>query len=358
MRGRIPSAAAGGGALLAGVVLALTSASTSGAGAAPTAAKAAGLRAHASVLQARSHRALLDLYSLETQLANARSRLASLEAETARVRAEQALVQRQMRIARHALAVSQRLLARQIRALYEQGDTDPLAVILGSTSLSDALATIDDLSQAARQSRSAVVATRATRSSLLRLSARLAAHRVQLDALESQARGSAAALEQAHAQRAAFLAHLRTQERLNAAAISSLEAAAQAAQLKSATLTAQSAAAGSAASVGLSADTSGADISAPAPPVAPAAGERTITVLATGYTLRGRTATGLPTGPGIVAVDPALIPLGTHMTIPGYGEGVAADTGGAVRGAVIDLWFPSLAQALAWGRRTVTITLH
>jgi 3D (Asp-Asp-Asp) domain-containing protein len=46
------------------------------------------------------------------------------------------------------------------------------------------------------------------------------------------------------------------------------------------------------------------------------------------------------------------------MTIPGYGEGVAADTGGAVRGRVIDLWFPTTAQALAWGRRTVTITLH
>ena len=37
------------------------------------------------------------------------------------------------------------------------------------------------------------------------------------------------------------------------------------------------------------------------------------------------------------------------MTIPGYGEGVAADTGGAVHGNVIDLWFPTTAQALAVG---------
>jgi len=51
--------------------------------------------------------------------------------------------------------------------------------------------------------------------------------------------------------------------------------------------------------------------------------------------------------------------LTEHGVIPvGYGEGVAADTGGAVRGPTIDLWFPTLAQALAWGRRTVTITLH
>ena len=53
-----------------------------------------------------------------------------------------------------------------------------------------------------------------------------------------------------------------------------------------------------------------------------------------------------------------VIPLGTHMTIPGYGEAVAADTGGAIIGSTIDLWFPTVAQANAWGRRVVTIVLH
>ena len=87
-------------------------------------------------------------------------------------------------------------------------------------------------------------------------------------------------------------------------------------------------------------------------------GARTTTVTSTGYSLSGRTATGLPVGWGVVAVDPSVIPLGTRLTIPGYGEGVAADTGGAVRGATIDLWFPTPGQAGAWGRRTVAITLH
>jgi 3D (Asp-Asp-Asp) domain-containing protein len=89
-----------------------------------------------------------------------------------------------------------------------------------------------------------------------------------------------------------------------------------------------------------------------------AAGARTITVSATGYSLSGRTATGMPTAPGVVAVDPSVIPLGTRLTIPGYGVGIAADTGGAVHGNVIDLWFPTTQQALAWGRRTVTITIR
>ena len=83
-----------------------------------------------------------------------------------------------------------------------------------------------------------------------------------------------------------------------------------------------------------------------------------MTVVATGYALSGTTATGAPVGWGVVAVDPSVIPLGTRMWIPGYGEGVAADTGSAIQGARIDLWFPSTGQALAWGTRTVTITLH
>jgi 3D (Asp-Asp-Asp) domain-containing protein len=74
--------------------------------------------------------------------------------------------------------------------------------------------------------------------------------------------------------------------------------------------------------------------------------------------MRGRTATGLPTGWGVAAVDPTQIPLGTHMTVPGYGDAVAADVGSGIVGAAIDLWFPSVAEANAWGRRTVTIVLH
>ena len=60
-----------------------------------------------------------------------------------------------------------------------------------------------------------------------------------------------------------------------------------------------------------------------------------------GFSLGGSTATGLPVGWGVVAVDPSVIPLGTRMTIPGYGEGVAADVGSGISGAAIDLWFPS-----------------
>jgi cystine transport system substrate-binding protein len=46
------------------------------------------------------------------------------------------------------------------------------------------------------------------------------------------------------------------------------------------------------------------------------------------------------------------------MVVPGYGVAVAADTGSGVVGATIDLWFPTVADANAWGRRTVTVQLQ
>jgi 3D (Asp-Asp-Asp) domain-containing protein len=79
---------------------------------------------------------------------------------------------------------------------------------------------------------------------------------------------------------------------------------------------------------------------------------------AVAYYLPGKTALGVPVAKGVVAVDPKLIPLGTKLHVPGYGPGLAADVGYAIKGRVIDLWFPSTAKARNWGRRTVTITIY
>jgi 3D (Asp-Asp-Asp) domain-containing protein len=79
---------------------------------------------------------------------------------------------------------------------------------------------------------------------------------------------------------------------------------------------------------------------------------------AVAYHLPGSTALGIPVRKGVVAVDPKLIPLGTRMHVPGYGRALAADVGYAIKGRIIDLWFPSTAKARAWGRRTVTIVVY
>jgi 3D (Asp-Asp-Asp) domain-containing protein len=69
----------------------------------------------------------------------------------------------------------------------------------------------------------------------------------------------------------------------------------------------------------------------------------------------GTTKTGVRARFGIVAVDPTVIPLGTRVYVEGYGPGLAADIGGAIKGRKIDLCFNSSHQARAWGRRNVRV---
>jgi 3D (Asp-Asp-Asp) domain-containing protein len=89
-----------------------------------------------------------------------------------------------------------------------------------------------------------------------------------------------------------------------------------------------------------------------------------VSMVATAYTANcygcsGMTATGSHAGHGIVAVDPRVIPLGSHLYIPGYGHAIAGDTGGAIRGKRVDLGFNNNADAMQFGRRSVIVyVLH
>lgn len=80
-----------------------------------------------------------------------------------------------------------------------------------------------------------------------------------------------------------------------------------------------------------------------------------LTVVATAYVAGGITATGVPAQPGVIAVDPSVIPLGTKLYIPGIGIVRAEDTGGAIRGNRIDICMSSQGLALNWGARTIQI---
>lgn len=91
-----------------------------------------------------------------------------------------------------------------------------------------------------------------------------------------------------------------------------------------------------------------------------------MTVTATAYTAyctgcSGTTATGidLRANPNqrVIAVDPRVIPLGSKVWVEGYGEAIAGDTGGAIKGNKIDVFIPTQESAMAWGVKTVKIKI-
>jgi len=80
---------------------------------------------------------------------------------------------------------------------------------------------------------------------------------------------------------------------------------------------------------------------------------------ATAYCLKGRTATGGGVRRGIVAADPRVLPLGSRIQVEAgnySGTYTVADTGGAIRGRILDFWVPSCSEAGRFGRRTVYVT--
>ena len=302
---------------------------------------AGSLRQQQTGLAARSQTALLSLYALDSRLARARSELAALRSRAQGLKLERERVRQEIEVVAGNLKVSQRLLGDRLRALYEEGEPDAIAVLLGATSLDDAVTRLDELERSARQGAQAANDAKGGQAKLQGLALELAARVREVQALEARAERTATVLQSARADRVSYLKALARQQRLTARQIAAIDSRARQVVAKAQVVQPQASSTPAAATAPLITD-----------------GTRTLTVTSTGYSMPGRTATGLPVGPGIVAVDPAVIPLGTRLSIPGYGEGVAADTGGAVQGLTIDLWFPTLAEALAWGRRTVTITLH
>ena len=339
VRGRRETRRAPALIVAAGLVLTLA---LPGAGGADPSQQADALQHQQTTLGSRAHTALLSLYSLDARLAQARAQLASLQSRLDSLRNEQKRVATEAAIARSVWRKSVAALGARLRTLYEQGQPDTISILFSATSIDDAVTRLDELQRSADVSKDAIGETLTAQRSLARLRANLAKRAVDLQRLLDQARQTEAGLERTRADRVAYIASLAHKRTLTTRQIKHLETTSRHAAARSQTITAEQ-------------DTI--PVAAPVTPSAPTSGS-TFTVTATGYSLPGHTATGMPVGWGIVAVDPAVIPLGTRMTIPGYGEGIAADVGSAVRGATIDLWFPTVAQAMAWGRRTVTVTLH
>jgi 3D (Asp-Asp-Asp) domain-containing protein len=98
-------------------------------------------------------------------------------------------------------------------------------------------------------------------------------------------------------------------------------------------------------------------VPAPPPPTPPPPKLRVFN--ATAYSIEGKTASGGQARPGIVAADPAVLPLGSRIRVhdagPYSGEYTVTDTGRAIKGNEIDIYLRNDAEAKRFGKRSVKV---
>lgn len=318
------------------------------------------LRAQGAELEAAEQEARLELFALESKLQRAESALAGIQSRLTRLEQERTSSRRQLAAARQTLTEAEQRLAAQVRTLYVSEPPDVLAVFLGAGTIEDAIDGVDSIYRAADATNGVLDEAQAARVRVASLLRKQTRRRNELQELRQSAASRTQDLAAARGDRLAYISQLQAEQVLNEQQIAQAVAAAETAQAQASVQTAVAETAPSISSIGAQTI-----VAEPAPlqpsasPQAPVVQSgKQLTVVATAYVLKGTTATGIPTGYGVVAVDPTVIPLGTRMTIPGYGEGVAADTGGAIKGLRIDVWVPTLAEAAQWQWKTVTITLH
>ena len=331
-------------------------------------------------LEASADATVLELFALESNLARASRRLETLTAKATRIESATDSAREQTQIATQALGVAEKGLAERVRALYMTEDIDSLEVLLGASSIQTAVDGIGALRRTISRDDELVTQVSAARSVAIEQRDDLRVRQDRVERAVAEAEAAREGLDQSRADRKSFLTSLREEVNLGQRDIKKLRQRAAELETRAAEIQAQAAAQTSPSPSPPPGGTSTAPTpqappptpaspptAPPTPPSAPptieidgggALAGSQLTVEATGYALTGTTAVGLQTQHGIIAVDPRVIPLGTKMSVPGYGDGVAADTGSAVKGAIIDLWFPTVQEALNWGRRTVTITFR
>ncbi|MEG2644526.1 MAG: 3D domain-containing protein [Enterococcus sp.] len=195
--------------------------------------------------------------------------------------------------------------------------------------------------------------------------ARQAALKAQAEKAAKEAKEKAAA-EKAQAEKAAQAAALEKAQAEKSAKEASVKAAAQQAAKDAAQATAKASSAASsstAATTSTSQQTTESSAQATTPST-PTTSGRTLQMESTAYSCAESvntyfTAMGidLRQNPQVIAVDPSVIPLGSMVEVSGYGIAIAGDTGGAIKGNIIDCHFSTVAECIQWGRRSVTVTI-
>src|SRR5207247_264553 len=188
---------------------------------------ASSLRAQNARLEARSRSAVLELYSLDQRLATAQSRLGALDRAAATMRVARASLTTQLSVARRGNRIAQRAAAARLRLIYEQGDVEPLEILIGSQNLDQAITGLENLSRMTAQSKDVLSQLEQARKALTGATASLARRQAALEAATLQARATADTLTRTRAARSAYIGGLAATRRLNDREIAALVAEAE-----------------------------------------------------------------------------------------------------------------------------------
>ena len=204
-----------------------------GAGRSPSQAS---LRAQDARIVAESRASALSLYSLDQRLASAQARLGTLAAQARTLRTERIELRHELALAHSSTRLASQRLGARLRALYEQGNVEPLEIVFGATSLDEALSALDTLSRASSQGEDVLSQLEAARTQLHDASRSLSARTAALATALGEARATTRSLEAARATRSAYIDSLAAKRRLTEQQLSALEAEVRVADVRTASL--------------------------------------------------------------------------------------------------------------------------
>lgn len=254
----------------------------------------------------------------------------------------------QLKSTENKLNNQQDLLKKRVRAMYMNGKSSYLQIVFSSKSFSDLLSNVNTVTSVMNFDNNILSNVEKEKKNILVQKENLSYANKQLQALKTSNESTLSKLNNDIKQEKTLLASATEKEKqLIDKQKAEEEAAARAKQL----------AAQKVATANNTRNTLNVSLFGGPAPVG-----KTISVVATAYSDNGCTSTGPhtsrnPGGYSTIAVDPRVIPLNSKVYVQGYGYAIAADTGGAIIGNRIDVFFPSDAECESWGVRTVSVTI-
>jgi 3D (Asp-Asp-Asp) domain-containing protein len=302
-----------------------------------------GLEERSTELDASYRETLSNLVAVDSEVSRYSEEIESTTARQAEVRDEIAAHQEQVEQIKQQLAGQTNALAERLVSTYKSDDVGYLEVVLDSGDFSDFLNRMDMITIIAEDDRRLIDSiNEAKRTEEENLTA-LAQKQEEVDSLIVELSTAQSNLVSSRDDQQRTISELEVEMQDNQNQLAQVRAQAAAIETKMNEI-----------QDSYGTDDGSADESEESAPVA---GGSSMSMTATAYCLTGNTATGMPVGRGIIAVDPSVIPLGSKVHVSGYGDAIAADVGGAINGNIIDVWLPC-EEAYAWGTRTVTVTVY